>query len=353
MGMGSTIAKGAAGLLVLALVGGGGAVLWASSARDAVMAKTWEIKPADFPVPFPLTEDEVAALRAEKAAKLTPPTLPDGTPVLPVDAAGELLPPPDPLAGVDLEAVALERAAARGKHLMFSRLGCPECHGEDLAGGVMIDAPPMGQLLGSNITSGGVTKGWGPADWDRIVRHGVMHDGHTAVMPAEDYHLLSDRELSDVIAYARSVPASDAVVPAPWYGPVMTMLIATENIRPAAYKLDHSKVPPRVPPAEAPDAAYGAHLAQTCMGCHAMTFAGGPIDGGDPSWPPAANLTPTGTKGWTWESFDKALRQGVRHDGEPVRLPMPSRSYASLTELESKAMWAFLQTVPAAETGAR
>jgi hypothetical protein len=180
MGMGGTIAKGVGGLLAVALFGGGGAVLWASSARDAVMAKTWEIAPADFPVPFPLTEDEVAALRAEKAATLKPPTLPDGTPVLPVDAAGELLPPPDPLAGVDLEAVALERAVARGKHLMFSRLGCPECHGENLAGGVMIDAP---EAPGRSAPEEGA---------DRGQRRGVDGDGRRLGVRRHDPHVVAN-----------------------------------------------------------------------------------------------------------------------------------------------------------------
>jgi len=37
--------------------------------------------------------------------------------------------------------------------------------------------------------------------------------------------------------------------------------------------------------------AFGRHLAATCMGCHGEDLGGGPIIGGDPSWPPAANLS--------------------------------------------------------------
>lgn len=355
-----TIGLGVGGLVAVALVGGGGVFLWAQGARDAVFAKTWDVAGKDVPVPFPLTAEEVDALRAERLAAMAAAAPPPGDAA--ADAAfvegsgeGEGAPveatPPDPLADVDLDAVALERAVARGKHLMFSRLGCPECHGDDLAGGTMIDAPPMGTILGPNITPGGVTKGWTAAQWDRIVRHGVMSDGRGTIMPAEDFHLLSDRELSDTIAYARSVAAVDKVVPAPTYGPVFTMLVAFGELELSAYKLDHGAVAPTFPPPEGPDATFGAHLAQGCQGCHRPGFNGGPIPSGDPAWPPASNLTPEGIGGWTFEDFERAVRQGVRKDGSPVAAPMPTRFYAKLSDVEIQAIWAFVQTLPATPTG--
>ena len=39
-----------------------------------------------------------------------------------------------------------------------------------------------------------------PADWDRIVRHGLLSDGRPAAMPSEDFQMMSDQELSDIIA---------------------------------------------------------------------------------------------------------------------------------------------------------
>ncbi len=322
MRIGGAVVGGGVALLAVTLAVG---AFWAGGARDAVMAKTWEVGyEADFPIPFPLTEAEIAALN--------------------VDPAG-----PQP----DLGALATERAVARGKHLVDSRLGCADCHGVDFAGGTMVDAPPMGKLLGSNITPGGVTKGWGASEWDRIVRHGIMSDGHTAVMPAQDFNQLSDRELSDVVTYLRSVPASDAVIPAPTYGPVFTVLLAAGKVRPAAYDLDHGKVPPRVPPAEAPDVAYGAHVAQSCKGCHGPRFSGGPIQGGDPAWPPASNLTPAGMAGWTYDDFDAAVRKGQRKAGGEVAAPMPWKAFAKMSDVEVQAMWVFVQSLPPLETGVR
>ena len=67
----------------------------------------------------------------------------------------------------------------------------------------MVDAFPLGTLLGPTITSGAgsVTPDYTPADWDRIVRHGVRQDGTASTMPAQDFQRMSDRELSDIVAY--------------------------------------------------------------------------------------------------------------------------------------------------------
>ena len=108
-------------------------------------------------------------------------------------------------------------AVARGKHLVEARYGCTVCHGSDLAGGVMIDDPAIGSVLGPNLTQGkgGRTAGYTMADWDRIVRHGVKPDGSPAVMPSEDFFKMSDAELSDIVAYVRARPAVDAEVAPP------------------------------------------------------------------------------------------------------------------------------------------
>ena len=57
---------------IFLLIGGVAVGGWMSigSAVDAKFAKTWESHEVDFPVPFPLSEAEVEALRTEKAAEL-------------------------------------------------------------------------------------------------------------------------------------------------------------------------------------------------------------------------------------------------------------------------------------------
>ena len=84
-----TIGKVVGGVIVVLGVVVAGGYGWAGSASDAYLAKTYEVHRQDLPVPFPLSEAEVAALRAERAAALPP-----VDPAAPVDPTQ---PPPDPL----------------------------------------------------------------------------------------------------------------------------------------------------------------------------------------------------------------------------------------------------------------
>ena len=193
-----------AGLVGLLILGAGGGYLWASSATQGRLNQHFEGHRVDFPVPFPLTEAELIALRAEHAVPVPADAeSAGGETQSAAPGRGEVPPAPaDPLAGLDLDKLALERATARGKHLVEARYACLECHGADFAGGTMIDAPPIGKLLGRNLTQGkgSVTTKYTIADWDRIVRHGIKPDGTPAVMPSVDFFGMSDRELSDILA---------------------------------------------------------------------------------------------------------------------------------------------------------
>jgi mono/diheme cytochrome c family protein len=65
----------------------------------------------------------------------------------------------------------------------------------------------------------------------------------------------------------------------------------------------------------------------------------------------AANLTPdrnTGLGIWTEEMFIKALRSG-RHmaTSRPLMPPMPWEAYGKMTDEDLKAVFAYLQTIPA------
>src|SRR5262245_19901909 len=64
-----------------------------------------------------------------------------------------------------------------------------------------------------------------------------------------------------------------------------------------------------------------------------------------------ANITPhgTGLKEWTEGDFFRALREGRRKDGTEIAAQMPWRLYGQMSDTELKAIWAYLQTVPAVE----
>ena len=308
--------------LAFLLLAGVGTYVWASFRTGGLLTRTVETHDASFPVPFPLTPSERAAL-----------------------APGE-----------DPDAVALERAVERGRHLIESRYACVGCHGEDLGGGVMLEDFAIGRILGPNLTTGAGSRtlAYDASDWDRAVRHGVKPDGTRSVMPSIEFERMSDQELSDVIAYIRSCPPVDAEVPAVRLGPLGRILTATVGTF-SADEIDHSAAHVPLPPAATVSADFGRHLAGVCVGCHRQNLAGGPIVGGDPSWPEAANLTPhvDGLAGWTLADFRRVLVEARRPDGTGVRPPMSDivPFAENMTDVEIEALWAYLQSLPATATG--
>jgi mono/diheme cytochrome c family protein len=300
-----------------------GAYAWAGVAARRKLGRHFTTHAMEFPIPFPLPHSEATGLPADSAARL--------------GAAGAL---------------------ERGRHLLQSRYVCSGCHGQDFGGGVMIDNAAIGRILAPNLTggSGGVTAGFTPADWDRIVRHGVKPDGTPALMPSEDFRQMSDRELSDIIVFIRSLPPVDRRMPAPSLGPVGKLLLATGKLTLSAdFIARHPVSHPVAPPATAATVEFGRHLGATCTGCHAANLGGGPIAGGDPSWPPAANLTPVpaGLGGWTYAQFASTLRSGKRPDGTALRAPMADviPFTRNMTPTELQALWKYLRSVPPVSKG--
>jgi mono/diheme cytochrome c family protein len=308
----------AAGLAVLALFVG--IVFVLQQRADDMRAGPVALHDVSFPVPFPLSPAEV-------------------------DSLG--------LSPEEAEAMALDRALERGRHLVQARYGCADCHGEDFGGGTMAEAGPVGSFYGPNLTAGagGRTAGFTPSDWDAIVRHGVLPDGARAIMPAVDFLRMSDRELSDIMAYVGSLPPVDRTMPPSTLGPVGKILVATGKM-PFSADLVASLAPshPLTPPAAAVTPEFGAHVAAPCAGCHGLDLAGGPVPGGPPDWPLAANLTPhaDGLAGWSYDDFRRAVLEGRRPDGTELRVPMTIvlPLFRNMTETELEAMWLHLSSIP-------
>jgi mono/diheme cytochrome c family protein len=309
------------GVLVLGLVLiAAGFYTWSSRAASRSLARTIPVHTVTFPIPFPLSDSEVAALKLDSAAAAT---------------------------------LALERAVERGRYLVESRYGCVGCHGQDFGGGVMMDVAPIARLHGPNLTlgAGSRTRDYSPSDWDHIVRHGILPGGRPAAMPSEDFARMSDEELSDIVAFIRSQPPVDRAVVAVKLGPMGKVLMALGKLPLSAdviasHEAPHEGYPP---PAEA-TVAFGAHLTAVCVGCHSADLAGGPVKGGDPNWPPAANLTPdpSGLGAWTYEQFVTAMRDGTRPDGTALRVPMSDivPMIRNKTDVELEAMWLYLRSLP-------
>jgi mono/diheme cytochrome c family protein len=227
---------------------------------------------------------------------------------------------------------------------------CTDCHGDDLGGGTMVDAPLVGRLAASNLTTGegGIGGSYDPTDWERAIRHGVRPDGRALlVMPSEDFGELSNQDLGRMVAFLRSLPPVDRALPSRRLGPMMRGFLVAGGFDFAPAFEQHTGPVVAAQP-KAATANFGRYLSTTCKGCHSADLGGG--EAVEPGGPPAANLTPhpvDGLGAWSLEDFERALRTGVRPDGRQLDPVMPSASFAHFDDLEVEAIWAYLRSVPA------
>jgi cytochrome c553 len=247
-------------------------------------------------------------------------------------------------------------ARARGAHLTSTFAGCVDCHGPDFGGRVVVENPMIGRLVGSNLTTGrgGVLAAYSDAALDHAIRHGVAPDGRKLrFMPSHEFRGLADADVAAIIAFLRTRPPVDRVVPTTRIGPLARVLhLAGQFVLLPYDRIDHASPSLAVAPTGVTQ-AHGAYIAQLCVGCHGSTLAGGPIPGGPPDWKPAANITPSGIGRWSETEFIRAMRTGTRPDGSSIDPLMPWRQYQQMADDELRSLYGFLQTVAPKPTGAR
>jgi mono/diheme cytochrome c family protein len=254
-----------------------------------------------------------------------------------------------------LDVVADAAHIERGRYLYNTR-GCAECHGADGAGKTVVREAGM-FVVAPNITAGpnGTTARYGVVDWVRTVRHGVKPNGNPVmIMPSEDYSRLTDEDMAALVAFVqqlRPVAGSKAVIDVPAQ---VKALYAFGIIQDASEKIDHAQAPSRaVVPAVT--SAYGAYVANACIGCHGAALSGGKIPGTPPSWPAAANLTPGKGSAMVHyaspDQFADMLRTGRRPDGKPISPVMPFGSLRQMNDTDMRALYAYLKTMPPRAAG--
>jgi cytochrome c553 len=233
---------------------------------------------------------------------------------------------------------------ARGRHLVEAIGKCQECHEADLGGKVLVDAPAMGRLAASNLTTrrGGLGD-YSDADFERALRHGVGRDGRPLVfMPSEAFAPLSDDDLAAIIGYIRTLPPVDRELPARRVGPVARALYLGGNfpLLPVT-QIDHTTN--RSTPPAGVTVEYGEYLATIggCRSCHGLALAGD-------ANPEAPDITVGRLGGWTQEDFFRALREGRRPDGSVINPEkMPWVRSGQMTDDEIRAVWLYMRSVPA------
>ena len=245
-----------------------------------------------------------------------------------------------------------EAAVARGEHLVTAITHCGSCHGDDLAGEIVLNRPnAQGVIVAPNLTAGtgGLGATYTSEDWVRTIRHGVTRSGRSVIlMPSILFNDMSEADLAAVIAYLGTIPPVDKVLPETQPGPLFYLLIGAGPLRGAlsGHVIDHQAA--FTPgPAEAETAAYGQYLVTLgqCVACHGPELAGGQ---GCRDCPIGPNLTQGGElQGWIRNDFDVAMRTGRHPDGRQLDDVMPWRNFQFMSDTDLAAIWRYLEAQPA------
>jgi mono/diheme cytochrome c family protein len=240
---------------------------------------------------------------------------------------------------------------SRGQH--FAETLCEGCHGADLSGiSNWFNAGPLGTVDSANLTSGegGVGRNFTDEDFVRAIRHGIDPQGKPTFMPAvvSTSHL-SDEDLSAVIAYVKSVPPVDHVTTGKHFKPLAKIMLALGMIgKLPAEAVSHEVHVSAPSPGVTTD--YGAYLVNThdCHVCHGPNMNGGKFP--DPTIKIITpNLTPGGDlNAWTEDQFINTIRTGTTPHGHNLNPDlMPWKDFKNMTDDELKAIWAYLNSIPA------
>ena len=218
--------------------------------------------------------------------------------------------------------------------------GCLSCHGKRVEGTVLFDEPMIGRIVAPDLTA--AVRKYTDAELATIIRNGVRPGGRSLlVMPAEAYVLLTDEDLSRIIAFLRSLPGVEGPGPSVSLGPLGRIGVASGQFKPVV-ELIAETIPP--PEATSEEDARGRYLARTiCAACHGTSLGGASNpEFTSPSLQTVAAYSP--------EAFNKLMREGVAFGGRNLKTMSPvARQYLSqLTDSEIAALYSYLHAMPEA-----
>jgi hypothetical protein len=200
---------------------------------------------------------------------------------------------------------------------------------------------------------------WTDDEIARAIAHGVNKIGDTLfpIMPYYNYSRMAKDDLYAIIAYLRTLPASDSTVPPRKLFIPMSALPPLPEFAPDK----------NIRPDSSDKVKYGQYLTTiaSCGNCHtpmkkdgspefSKAFSGGFVFNMPMFKVTVANITPDSTTGigsWTEESFVAKFRTNasdevVNKDHGSQNTIMPWAMYGKMKEMDLKAIYAYLRTVP-------
>jgi mono/diheme cytochrome c family protein len=269
----------------------------------------------------------------------------------------------------------LKKVVERGEYIAHNVAVCMDCHSKREF--TKFSLPPTpgtfgigasfpfgeadgipGEIWAPNITPARL-KDWTDDEIARAVAHGVNKAGDTLfpIMPYHNYNKMAKEDLYAVIAYLRTLPASDSTVPP------RKLFIPMSALGP----LPEHAPEKNVKPDPSDKVKYGEYLATmaSCGFCHTpmkeggmefdfeKAFAGGQLFANPMFKVVTANITPdsaTGIGSWTEDAFvakfkNNASDEVVNKDPGKMNTVMPWAMYGKMKDDDLKAIYAYLRTL--------
>jgi len=217
-------------------------------------------------------------------------------------------------------------------------LGCANCHGRGLQGGMMFDAQPFATFWAPNLTE--LAGRASDQQLAAAIRQGIGQDGRALfIMPSEQYSRLSDQEVAAIVAQIRRVPRSGGPVARVQWGPIGRFALATGGIRPVMAMIEDFRV--RQPFDTGPGEAAGRRLAATaCAACHGPDLSGMPSNDGGAAPP---DLAIAGA--YDLAQFRILMRTGRPPGGRDLGMmkEVATRAFSSFSDEEVAQLHAYLR----------
>ena len=225
---------------------------------------------------------------------------------------------------------------AHGERLTFV-LGCQGCHGKGMIGNKWDDDPAgYGVMWASNLTRS--VPLMSDSQLENLLRRG-MHPsrGDLWVMPSELFQHLSVTDMTALIAYLRTLPATGSLSPPPAPGPKAQAEITSGAYKPAAAMV--TELYDVLPITAGPAYAQGRYISSvTCAECHGPKLEGQTSEEGN-----TPDLIVAGT--YTSSEFDHFITTGVTPGNRKIRplmVQVAQSRFSKLTEVERKAVYDYL-----------